>query len=653
VKPTAILLLLAALGCKSKPTPPPAPPTPIAAAGGPTLILYMPGGHIEDSTMVRGSWSPDEGKFLPSGLPGHWGAASDDLRELAEGLAVPEVRARVSLWVAFGGARKAGWRGIRYADAACLVTDATDGHFGNDTCYAFRDESADLSRPETLGRFLAFTRPRLGPGPNVLVLWGQGGAHEGLLYDTVHQEIPFMRLPDFGRALEQGAAHFDVLGLDAPLMASLEAAEVARPFARLMVASADRAPGHGWDYRSLVRKLADKDADAPAVARAAADAFMDGESLTLDGGRTRQVIAHRQSRAKTVSVIDTAKLPAVIARLDALVGGDRRAWPRLTTAFFWAPAVGRERRSDTTQAVDLAGAARIAKALIPSLAGKADALMRAIDEAVPHSRRDPQVLGGAKLTVFSPASDKLWRSSYQEAKLISPAWRAYLDAQVARQLADRTPPVLKPGRRGLCQISDDRRLALLATLEIESTRPGLWRAVQSREPTMLTATEEGHRQTVKVSAWDGRVLWLCSGTCDTRMAVPTHLEGTLGNGHRLLTVPALVRDTSRKTDGEDATLFVELNGQAVVDHWLAPIELDTEDRVLFSREQYQLRPGLSVAFYALERDDPQVPPHFKAGPFLDLTGAPAWQLAPLGRRTTTLVTATDAHHNASYQPIKP
>jgi hypothetical protein len=236
---------------------------------------------------------------------------------------------------------------------------------------------------------------------------------------------------------------------------------------------------------------------------------------------------------------------------------------------------------------------------------------------------------------------------------VSPTWNGYLEHEVARQLADRKPPVVKPGRRGLCQISDDRRLAQLLVLRIESGKSGLWRAVQSGEPAMLTAAEEGHSQTVKVAAWDGRVLWLCSGSCDPGMAVPTHLEGTLGNGHRLLTAPVLVRDTAHKTDGEDATLFVELDGQAVVDHWIAPIELDTEDRVLFSREQYQLRPGLAVAFYALERDDPQIPPHFKAGPFLELTRPLRWQLAPLGRRTTTLLAATDANHNATYRAVTP
>jgi hypothetical protein len=155
-----------------------------------------------------------------------------------------------------------------------------------------------------------------------------------------------------------------------------------------------------------------------------------------------------------------------------------------------------------------------------------------------------------------------------------------------------------------------------------------------------------------VAPWDGKVLWLCNGDCAGGLVVPTQPEATLGNGHRLLSVPALVRDPVKKTDGEDATLFLELAQDQVVDAWLAPLELDTESRVLFSREQYPLQQGLSVAFYALERDDPAQPPHFKPGPFLDLTQAPRWRLAPLGRPVTTLLMASDPSHNATYLPLQ-
>jgi hypothetical protein len=652
VKHIFVIAFLFALGCRAKAPPTAAAAPTVMAARGPTLAIYMPGGNIEDSVTVRGSWAPDEGKFLPAGQASRWGAASDDLRELAEGLKAREVADRVSVWVAFGGARKAGWTGIRYLDGACLVADAADEIFGNAPCAAFTDAKADLSQPETLARFLEFVKGRMGSGPNVLVLWGQGGAHEGMLYDTGHQEIPFMRLPQLGQALGQAGAHVDVLGMDAALMASLEAVDVVRPFAKWVVASPGRVPGHGWDYRALLRKLAEKDTGGQAVARAAADGFMDGESLTLDAAGKRQPVSHRKSRAKAVSVIDTSKIELVSRRLDELVGADKRAWPRLTTAFFWAPPGARERKSETTESVDLAGAARVAKALVTNLAPRAEALARAVAQAVPYSRHDPQVPWDTKLTVFSPATDRLWRLGYEQAGLLPPGWRAFLAHELARTTSDRKAPVVK-FRRGSYQVSDDRRLAQVFLVRAEPTGPGRWRALQSSEPTMLTALEEGHNQTGRVAPWDGKVLSLCNGDCAGALPVPTHPEGTLGNGNLLLSAPALVRDPAKKTDGEDVTLFVELAKGEVVDAWIAPLERDTESRVLFSREQYVLAPGMSIAFFALERDDPKQEPHFKPGPFLDLTQPPRWRRAPPGRPVTTLLVAVDPSHNATYLPIKP
>ena len=637
-----LVLASLTLACGSRPARAPAD-AGTAAARTPTLVVYMPGGNIEDSTLLRGSWAPDEGKALPAGQPSRWGAGSDDLRELAEGLGA--TGDRLALWVAFGGARKASWKGVRYADGPCLIADAADEVFGNAPCAAFHDEQADLSQPETLARFLEFVKPRLGPGPNVLVLWGQGGAHEGMLYDTAHQEMPFMHLPQLKEALGKAGAHFDVLGMDAALMASLEVADLVRPWAKWMVASPGRVPGHGWDYRALVRKLAEPGAEAQAIARAAADGFMEGESLTLDAQGKRQPVAHKQSRAKAVSVIDTGKIELVTRRLDELVGADKRAWPRLLTAFFWAPPAARERRTETTEAVDLAGAARVTKALVTNLAGRAEALVRAVDQAVPYSRHDPQVAWDTKLTVFSPATDRLWRLGYQQAGLLSPAWRDFLARELGRQ--DKKGPAVN-NRRGIFEIIDDRRLSQVFLVEAEATGEGHWRAAQSSEPTMLTALEEGHNQTVRVPPWDGRVLWLCNGDCAGAVSVPTHPEVTLSSGHRILSAPAKLRDPAKKTDGEDATLFVELARDEVVDAWLCPFEVDTESRVLFSREQYPLQEGMSIAFYALERDDTEQAPHFKLGAFFDLAHPPRWRWAPLGRPVTPLLAAVDPGHNATY-----
>jgi hypothetical protein len=651
----AALVVLGVLGCSAHSTAPADAARPAAvAAAGPTLAIYMPGANLEDSALVRGSWQPDEEVFLPKGQRSRWGAASDDLRELvaaAGALRVAEAQ-RPSVWVAFGGARKVGWHGVRYADLRCLTLDAADELFGDAGCYAFTDEQADMSQPATLSRFLGFVKTRLGAGPNVLVLWGQGGAHEGMFYDTVHQELPFMRLPQLREAFTTAGARFDVLGFDAGMMANLEALEVVRPFATLLVASPDRAPSHGWDYRALLGRLA-AGAAAPALARGIADDFMTGHSLGRDAAGKSLEVNHASTRAKSIAVFDAAKLAVVGERLDALATAAVKIRPRLTASFLLAAPIGRDRQSDTVEAVDLAGVARVTAAVTFALASPANALARSIDAAVIYARSDHTAPSGGRLSVFSPIAEKLWRATYQEGAFLSPAWRDYLAHEETADQADARPPAIKArGRRAV--VTDDHRVARVEVLRIESTGKDLWRVWQSSEATLEAAAPDLRSQTVSFGAWDGQALWLGNGPGGAQIPVPTHVEGKLAGGHLLLSAAALVRDARRKTDGEDATLYVELAGDTVADAWIAPLELDTEGRVLFSREQYRLDAGLSVAFYALGRQDPTLPPGFTHGDFFDLTAPPVWKRAPLGKKkVTSLLAAVDGHHHWTFVPVKP
>jgi hypothetical protein len=125
----------------------------------------------------------------------------------------------------------------------------------------------------------------------------------------------------------------------------------------------------------------------------------------------------------------------------------------------------------------------------------------------------------------------------------------------------------------------------------------------------------------------------------------------LPNGHLLLSSPALVRDLARQTDGEEATLFLELAGDAITDAWVTPLELDTEGRVMFSREQYRLEKGVSVAFHVLEKTDAAVPAHYNQTAFFDLKEAPQWRVAKFGKALDAQLAASDLHHNRTYVPV--
>ena len=113
------IALLAACAPSATPTQPQAV---TSDPGGKTLLaLYMVGSNLEDDVKPRNG-TPDE---TESGAISTIGASSFDLRELLEawqGLDAA-ARSRLDVVVAFGGARKQGWQGVKYADMSCLLAD--------------------------------------------------------------------------------------------------------------------------------------------------------------------------------------------------------------------------------------------------------------------------------------------------------------------------------------------------------------------------------------------------------------------------------------------------------------------------------------------------------------------------------------------------
>lgn len=639
-----------------------------AAADSATALVavYMAGGSLEDKAIVRGSWKLDEGEHLPPGEPSPFGAASDDLRELVEGYRslAPDERERVAVWVAFGGARKAGWRGIQYADGACLSADSDDEIFGNADCYAYRDAETNMASREALARFLTFLpAPRAGTGPRVLAIWGQGGAFRGAIHDTVQQEIPLLALGDIADAFAQTGPPFDIVGFDAGLMASLEVALALRPHAKLLVASADTVPRHGWDYKALLSSVAKRRGDPPlAIATDIVDRFLDGESTTLDPGtRRRTVISHQSTRAKTLSVLETAKIEPLLARLGELAntaGKAHGATAALLSAFGQAPAFGRHLRAREVHTVDLALAMQLVEARVPALAARAAAVAAEVDGVVVYARHDENHPGSRGLAVFAPTSAELWSDFSAQPGLFAPAWRTLLEAIDAGRAADASPPVLEGIDDGEARLADDVGIVDVRRLRGEETEaPGVLR-VWHDEPIAPFDTARQVRVS-PAAAWDGEGLWLCSGPCraDNRIPVPSAHVGATGRGGALYAALARVKETRRGDDGEEALVFLEIGEPGIVsDCWLVPVEEDTNSDLLFHRDQYTLARGLSVAFVAPHFDRATGDVAWDSGESLELREEPRWATAPLPgpkARLGQVLVATDSKGRRVASPMVP
>ena len=122
----------------STPLPPPTPmPTPDSQLDGKLLAIYMVGSDLESEGM----------------------AGTNDLRELIEGYENLAEDQAVEVIVAFGGADKDGWRGMKFADIYQIIDDSEDGRFGNESgpgAYLHRDAAANMDDEDSLVLFLDY-----------------------------------------------------------------------------------------------------------------------------------------------------------------------------------------------------------------------------------------------------------------------------------------------------------------------------------------------------------------------------------------------------------------------------------------------------------------------------------------------------------------
>ena len=89
----------------------------------------------------------------------------------------------------------------------------------------------------------------------MLLLWDHGGGSVGgVCFDEVYYNDS-LDLNELGEGLSMAEEPFELIGFDACLMATLETAETASPYAKYMVASEEIVPGRGWSYDALAEYI--------------------------------------------------------------------------------------------------------------------------------------------------------------------------------------------------------------------------------------------------------------------------------------------------------------------------------------------------------------------------------------------------------------
>ncbi len=164
------------------------------------------------------------------------------------------------------------------------------------------DSLQPMTDPDTLSGFIRWGVKNYPADRYELIFWDHGGGSlSGYGYDEVYPNSGSMTLSGIAKALKGGGCTFDFIGFDACLMATLETALVAEPYADYLIASEETEPGCGWYYTDWLNALAkDPSMSALDLGKSIADSF-----VSVCG----QVASGQQA---TLSVIDLAELAGTV-----------------------------------------------------------------------------------------------------------------------------------------------------------------------------------------------------------------------------------------------------------------------------------------------------------------------------------------------------
>ncbi len=230
--------------------------------------------------------------------------------------------------------------------------------------------------------------------------------------DETDNDILYMREVQDGleQAADNLAVHgrpfrLDVIGFDACLMGMVEVAYAVRNVADIMVASEYCEPASGWPYDTILEALTGQ----PAMMPEAVGAMIVDRYHASHGGS--------DSWGITMSALDMAGLPAVVAAIDRFTAVATRRWARLRKARaasqLYHTINGGDccDKSSTCWGVDLRHFADQVRKRLSSrtrIHHAATELDRALDAMVLRERHSDQLPGSSGLAIYFPPHRRMF-----------------------------------------------------------------------------------------------------------------------------------------------------------------------------------------------------------------------------------------------------
>jgi len=294
----------------------------------------------------------------------------------------------------------------------------------------------NMGDPSTLSDFIEWAVTGYPADRYFIVFWDHGAAWPGFGGDESTASLDMLTMAELRSGLSQGLSNagldrFDIIGFDACLMASYEAAVTVKGMGDYLLASEELEPGHGWDYSKLTAVRSNPAMSPLELAKGIVSGFQ------------AQAIALEQGAQITLSVTDLSELDDLEVAVEALASaiiqdpggsaqtamGSRAA----TQEFGKAPDP-----SQSTHMVDLKDlSSRLAGT---NLAGPAEQVISALTAAVKHKIQGPGIGEAGGLSIYLPSQMQYYQADYDSVAGVE-EWRSAVKAMLGFLSQDSSGPV--------------------------------------------------------------------------------------------------------------------------------------------------------------------------------------------------------------------
>ncbi len=256
-------------------------------------------------------------------------------------------------------------------------------------------DTKSMGDSATLAEFINYGQTNYPADRKALLMWDHGagsiigfGADELYNYDG----LLLNEMANAFAASDNGQK-FELVGFDACLMASVEMASIAAPYAKYLVASEEVEPGSGWDYEYLLNALG---ANTAMTGKELGVAITDGYYARNAGTEMEGII--------TCSVIDLSKIQEIEDLLGAYAAnlqivGQPSAVMALSQVRIQSEAYGYEPETDSLDMIDFYNFIELQQ----GGAATAD-LLAAIEDAVVYEVSGSQRPNSYGMSIFFPSA---------------------------------------------------------------------------------------------------------------------------------------------------------------------------------------------------------------------------------------------------------